>query len=57
MNPASYPKDSTLSFPEKNFEVLWQTFVDNYAFFKVRNIDWKKTYQQYRKRVSSGTEI
>jgi len=54
-NLASYPKDSTLSFPEQNFEVLWQTFEDNYAFFKLRNVDWKKAYEQWRPIVTANT--
>ena len=54
-NPASSPKDATLTGPELNFEVFWQTFEDNYAFFKLRNIDWNKAYQQYRSRVNART--
>ncbi len=41
--------------PEKVFEVFWQTFEDNYAFFKTRNIDWKSTYKKYRAKVDSAT--
>jgi carboxyl-terminal processing protease len=54
-NPATYPKDTTLSLPEKTFETLWLTFEDHYAFFKLRNIDWKKTYDQYRQTVNKNT--
>lgn len=54
-NPAVYPKDTTLSFPEKNFETLWLTFEDHYAFFKLRNIDWKKTYDKYRPAINKNT--
>jgi carboxyl-terminal processing protease len=54
-SPVSYPKDTALSAPELNFEVLWHTFEDNYAFFKLRNIDWKKSYNQYRPKVNAGT--
>lgn len=54
-NPATYPKDTTLSFPEKNFETLWLTFEDHYAFFKLRNIDWKKTYDIYRPTINKNT--
>ncbi|HUQ96350.1 MAG TPA: hypothetical protein VM010_01710, partial [Chitinophagaceae bacterium] len=54
-NPATLPKDTTLSLPEKTFETLWLTFEDHYAFFKLRNIDWKKTYQQYRPKVNATT--
>lgn len=55
-NPASSIKDSTLSMPEKTFEVLWQTFEDNYAFFELRNIDWKSTYKKFRPTVDSTTK-
>src|SRR3954467_2037497 len=54
-NPVSYPKDTAISKPELNFEVLWHTFEDNYAFFKLRNIDWHKSYQKFRPQVSSTT--
>jgi carboxyl-terminal processing protease len=54
-NPVTMPKDTTLSFQEKNFETLWLTFEEHYAFFKLRNIDWKKTYQQYRPTVNANT--
>lgn len=32
---------------QKNFQVFWETFNNNYAFFKERNIDWKAIYDQY----------
>ncbi|MDH6253461.1 carboxyl-terminal processing protease [Chryseobacterium sp. H1D6B] len=32
---------------QKNFQVFWETFNDNYAFFKERNVDWKAIYSQY----------
>ena len=55
-NLVSYPKDTLrLSAPELNFEVLWHTFEDNYAFFKLRHIDWHQTYQRYRPRVTATT--
>jgi carboxyl-terminal processing protease len=42
-----------LSLPEKTFESFWKTFEDNYAFFKLRNIDWKKSYADFRTKISS----
>jgi len=54
-NPVSYPKDTAISKPELNFEVLWHTFEDNYAFFKLRNIDWHTTYHTYRLLVTPAT--
>jgi C-terminal processing protease CtpA/Prc len=41
--------------PEKNFEVLWQTFNDRYPFFELRNVDWKKQYETYRPKVTRET--
>ncbi|MBO2012103.1 S41 family peptidase [Hymenobacter negativus] len=54
-NPVSYPADTLISKPELNFEVLWHTFEDNYAFFQLRGIDWHQTYRRYRPRVSART--
>jgi len=54
-NPVSMPKDTMLSLPEKSFEGLWMTFEDHYAFFKLRNIDWKRVYQQYRPLINAST--
>lgn len=55
-NPISYPKDTVgLSKTELNFEILWHTFEDNYAFFTLRNINWQDTYKKYRPLVNSKT--
>lgn len=54
-NPVSYPKDTLISAPELNFEVLWHTFEDNYAFFKLRHIDWHQAYRRYRPMVTATT--
>lgn len=54
-NPASPPLDSSLSLPERSFDVLWQTFEDHYAFFKLRNVDWKASYEKYRPMVNAHT--
>jgi carboxyl-terminal processing protease len=55
LNPASPPRDNTLSLPEKSFEVFWQTFEDQYAFFELRGIDWKAAYSKYRPQIDSST--
>jgi len=39
--------------PLFNFDSLWHTFNENYAYFKTRNIDWDAYYQKYRSRLSS----
>lgn len=41
--------------PEYNFEVLWETFKDHYAYFELRNIDPEKMYAEYRPKVTSNT--
>lgn len=41
--------------PVHNFDVLWNTFDEHYAFFKQRNIEWDDIYQQYRPQISEQT--
>lgn len=41
--------------PEYNFEVLWETFKDHYAYFELRNVDPKKMYAEYRPKVTKET--
>jgi hypothetical protein len=41
--------------PEKNFEELWETFHNRYPFFALRNVDWKKQYDNYRPKVTGET--
>jgi carboxyl-terminal processing protease len=41
--------------PQKNFEVLWQTFYERYPFFELRKVDWKKQYATYRPKVTKHT--
>ncbi|SFC92145.1 Tricorn protease C1 domain-containing protein [Flexibacter flexilis DSM 6793] len=45
-----------LSQPEKDFELFWTTFRDNYAFFALKNVNWDSTYAKYRPMVSSKTK-
>ena len=44
-----------LSKPETNFEALWKTFHERYAFFKLRGVDWQKQYKTYRPKVTKNT--
>ena len=44
-----------LSAPEKNFETLWKTFHERYAFFKLRGVDWQKQYKTYRPKATKDT--
>jgi carboxyl-terminal processing protease len=41
--------------PVENFEYVWQTFADHYAFFPERGIDWFRTYLQFRPQISKDT--
>jgi carboxyl-terminal processing protease len=45
-----------LSKPEKDFETFWTTFKDNYAFFKLKGVNWDSTYQKYRPLISKRTK-
>lgn len=45
---------------EENFEIFWQTFRDNYAFFKERNVNWENVYRKYSplvKGMSTDAEL
>lgn len=41
--------------PELNFEVLWHTFAEHYAFFELKGVDWEATYRAQRRRVGPDT--
>ena len=41
--------------PIHNFEVLWNTFNEQYCYFEKRKVDWKKTYEIYRNKISDKT--
>lgn len=55
LNKASAINEKGLSLPEKTFESFWKTFEDNYAFFKLRNIDWKYSYNTFRNMIDAQT--
>ena len=40
--------------PIQNFEVLWHTFDEHYAFFARQTVDWQATYDQYRPQVTAA---
>jgi hypothetical protein len=46
---------SKSSNPEENFEALWKTFHQRYAFFDLREVDWKDQYEKYRPKVTKDT--
>ena len=41
--------------PEMNFDMVWETINDQYAFFEARGIDWDQIYGTYRGLVNSAT--
>lgn len=41
--------------PIFNFEVFWNYFQENYAFFELRQVDWDLVYRKYRPRITSQT--
>ena len=41
--------------PEYNFEVLWETFKDHYAYFELRNVDPEEMYAEYRPKITVET--
>ncbi|MEU0989459.1 S41 family peptidase [Streptomyces sp. NPDC005953] len=43
------------SGPVATFDVFWQTFKENYAFFDRRGVDWDAVRTQYRPKVHAGT--
>ena len=48
-------KKEVTNDPETNFEELWQTFHKRYAFFELREVDWKKQYETFRPKVTKET--
>jgi hypothetical protein len=45
-----------LSAPEKDFEKFWTSFKDNYAFFKLKGVNWDETYIKFRPSVTRKTK-
>lgn len=42
--------------PSYNFEVFWQTFAENYAFFAERGVDWQRVGSTYRPRLDAVSD-
>ena len=55
--PKSCETDNLLAQTDlaTNFEFLWHTMNDYYAFFELRDIDWQGVYEEYRPQVTSTT--
>lgn len=39
--------------PLRSFDVLWETFDENYPFFALRGVDWDAVRETYRPRVAA----
>jgi hypothetical protein len=40
--------------PITNFEVMWKTVDEKYAFFEYKGIDWDAVYATYRPQINNG---
>lgn len=38
---------------EYNFDVFWNTFKENYAFFEIRGVDWDSIYSLYKPKINN----
>ena len=41
--------------PVLNFDILWRTFKENYAYARLRKVNWDKLYKKYRPLISKQT--
>jgi hypothetical protein len=41
--------------PELNFEIVWNAFNEQYAFFDLYGVDWQAQYDTYRPQVTADT--
>ena len=53
--PAECESYQATDDPEHNFEIFWNTFEENYAFFHIHNVDWHAAYKVYRPRITPET--
>lgn len=56
--PASCQADRliTTATPTRQFEHLWHTFNDYYAFFNQRGVDWQQQYTTYRPMIDDAMD-
>ncbi|MFD0795664.1 S41 family peptidase [Mucilaginibacter litoreus] len=40
--------------PQKNFDVFWNIFNNNYAFFELHKVNWQESYKKYRPLVTNS---
>ncbi|MEO1655661.1 MAG: hypothetical protein AAFU64_19110, partial [Bacteroidota bacterium] len=53
--PCTQAKKANRQQPLFNFDMLWQTFQENYAFFDLRDVDWRQSREKYRPLITSNT--
>lgn len=41
--------------PLLNFDVMWHTFAEHYAFFAERSVDWDAMYDEFRPRAAQAS--
>ncbi|WP_103070087.1 S41 family peptidase [Aquimarina sediminis] len=49
-------KEKLANDPKYNFEVLWNTFNEQYCYFEERNIDWNNMYKKYESQINTDTK-
>lgn len=53
--PAACAKAASIIDPVANFDYVYQTFAEQYAFFSGRGVDWFRTYERFRPQISPAT--
>jgi carboxyl-terminal processing protease len=53
--PPACAKAAPSADPIANFEYVWQTFAEHYAFFQGRGVDWFRTYENFRPQINPNT--
>ncbi len=41
--------------PKLNFDIFWHTFKENYAYSKIRNVDWDAIYKEHETLITKET--
>ena len=42
--------------PANNYAMLWQTYVENYPFFKIHKTDWEDVDRKFRPQAATATD-
>ncbi len=48
--------EAPLNTPTHNFEMVWELFHEQYAFFEARNVDWRKQYERYAPLIDDAMD-